>query len=386
MAAEGIELHHLKGCPAGQPKAAGRGRCNCKPRYRAFVYNPRSKKRETSKWGPSEAEARKWRAEAQEQLENGTSRPRGNVPMIGEIWDEWLAEAKAGDIGSKGGDYRASTLAGYERVWETKLGEFSSRKVTDLTHLELQEWIKQQTGKRSTKAHLLDPLHVVYKRALKYGHAAVNPTIGIELPGQKKEDVRFASREEAAELLRALRESDRAVWATAFYAGLRTSELRALRCSDIDLEAGVLKVERAWPDEEPKPSRPKSAASKRRVGIAPALADILKAHLEATGYRDNDLLFGRGGELTPFLRQSLSERAQRDWKAAKPKPLEPITRQNCRHTCASFMIASGANAKALSVVMGHESITITFDRYGHLMPGGEADVGRLLGEYLRPAA
>jgi hypothetical protein len=35
--------------------------------------------------------------------------------------------------------------------------------------------------------------------------------------------------------------------------------------------------------------------------------------------------------------------------------------------------------------MGHESIMITFDRYGKLMPGGESEVGRLLGAYLEAA-
>jgi len=45
------------------------------------------------------------------------------------------------------------------------------------------------------------------------------------------------------------------------------------------------------------------------------------------------------------------------------------------------MVAAGADAKALSVMMGHASITITFDRYGHLMSGGEVEVGRRLDEY-----
>jgi integrase len=48
-------------------------------------------------------------------------------------------------------------------------------------------------------------------------------------------------------------------------------------------------------------------------------------------------------------------------------------------------IAAGASAKALSVVMGHASIEITFNRYGHLMPGSEDHVGELLGAYLAAA-
>jgi integrase len=49
------------------------------------------------------------------------------------------------------------------------------------------------------------------------------------------------------------------------------------------------------------------------------------------------------------------------------------------------MIAAGVNAKALSSYMGHSSITITFDRYGHLMPGNEDAAAELLDAYLERA-
>jgi integrase len=50
------------------------------------------------------------------------------------------------------------------------------------------------------------------------------------------------------------------------------------------------------------------------------------------------------------------------------------------------MIAAGVNAKALSSYMGHSSIQITYDRYGHLMPGNEEEAARLLDTYLASAA
>jgi integrase len=46
------------------------------------------------------------------------------------------------------------------------------------------------------------------------------------------------------------------------------------------------------------------------------------------------------------------------------------------------MIAAGCNAKALSTFMGHSSIQITMDRYGHLMPGSEEEAAGLLDAYL----
>jgi integrase len=50
------------------------------------------------------------------------------------------------------------------------------------------------------------------------------------------------------------------------------------------------------------------------------------------------------------------------------------------------MIAAGVNAKALSTYMGHASVTITLDRYGHLMPGNEQEAAGLLDAYLASAA
>jgi integrase len=49
------------------------------------------------------------------------------------------------------------------------------------------------------------------------------------------------------------------------------------------------------------------------------------------------------------------------------------------------MIAAGVNAKALSEFMGHSSITITLDRYGHLFPGSEDEAAALLDAYLERA-
>ena len=62
-----------------------------------------------------------------------------------------------------------------------------------------------------------------------------------------------------------------------------------------------------------------------------------------------------------------------------------LFRSECRHTFASLMIAASVNAKALSTYMGHANIGITLDRYGHLMPGNEAEAAGLLDDYLARA-
>ncbi|MHB8660065.1 MAG: tyrosine-type recombinase/integrase [Solirubrobacteraceae bacterium] len=65
--------------------------------------------------------------------------------------------------------------------------------------------------------------------------------------------------------------------------------------------------------------------------------------------------------------------------------LKPVTLHECRHTFATLMIAAGVNAKALQTFMGHSSITVTRDRYGHLFPGSEAEAAILLNAYLKDA-
>ena len=70
-----------------------------------------------------------------------------------------------------------------------------------------------------------------------------------------------------------------------------------------------------------------------------------------------------------FDASAVVDRARSAWRR---EGLEPITRE-CRHTGAAFMISAGVNVEAASAYMGHSSVTVTLDRYGHLMPGGEAE-------------
>ena len=68
------------------------------------------------------------------------------------------------------------------------------------------------------------------------------------------------------------------------------------------------------------------------------------------------------------------------WAAAGLE--ERLRLHQARHTYASFMIGAGVNAKALAQYMGHSSIKLTFDLYGHLMPGSEREAAALLDAFL----
>jgi integrase len=143
-----------------------------------------------------------------------------------------------------------------------------------------------------TIKNTLDPLRSIYRRAVNRDEVAINPTTGLELPAPRGKRERIASPDEAIMLLEALPEGDRALWATAFYAGLRRGELRALKWSDIDLKGRIIRVERSLDDGQRKRPgeeiEPKSNAGRRRVPIFEELHPELAAHKLRTGRKERD--------------------------------------------------------------------------------------------------
>ena len=157
----------------------------------------------------------------------------------------------------------------------------------------------------------------------------------------------------------------------------------ALRWEDVDLTKNLITVSRSW-DVKAGPIEPKSQKGKRTVPMPTVLREILIRHRFLTG-RSRGLVFGRSAE-RPFNDTSVSGRALTAWKVENrnrgDERVRPISLHECRHTFASLMIAAGVNAKALSTYMGHASVMITLDRYGHLMPGSEEEAAGLLDGYL----
>jgi integrase len=161
------------------------------------------------------------------------------------------------------------------------------------------------------------------------------------------------------------------------YAGMRNGGLRALRVDDVDPAAGVIRVERGW-DEKEGEIEAKSAAGKRKVPIPGALRDTVIEHVMSSG-RARIPAHPRPYRLRRLQREGVA--GPRRHRVAQGG-LNRITPHQCRHAYASLMIGAGVNAKALSTFMGHSSIQVTYDRYGHLLSGSEDEAAELLDAYL----
>ncbi len=373
----GIRVRHSKVCPSRSA-----GACRCRPTYQANVWSARESKR-LFKTFASLAEAKTWRTDAQVALRRGTMRA-GSTATLREVAETWLQGVKNGAIRNRSGHaYKPSAIRGYEAALVTRvLPELGGLRLSEIRRVDLQDFADRLCAEAldpSTVRNTLMPLRTIFRRAVARGEAALNPTSGLELPAMEGARDRIASPAEAAELLAALPERERALWATAMYAGLRRGELLALRWEDVDLAAGVIHVERSW-DVKEGAVGPKSRAGRRTVPIPAVLRDYLVEHKLRSG-RHVGLVFGTS-YAQPFTPSNIRKRANAAWLGAG---LEPIGLHECRHTFASLMIAAGVNAKSLSAYMGHSSVTITLDRYGHLMPGNESEAAHLLDTYLARA-
>jgi integrase len=303
-----------------------------------------------------------------------------------EAAQAWLAGAADGSIRTRSGDrYKPSALRGYEQALRTRiLPELGPAKLSEVGRADVQALADRLLTlglDASTIRNALMPLRAIYRRAVSRGEVALNPTTGLELPAVRGRRDRIASPEEAAALLAALPDEERALWATALYAGLRRGELMALAWEHVDLAAGVIRVERSYDPRAGAYVGPKSRAGTRKVPIASVLREHLIAHKLRFGRSDGLVFATRNG--TPFDSWRVKARADRAWRAAR---LAPIGLHDSRHTFASLMIGAGVNAKALATYMGHASISITLDRYGHLMPGNEEEATSLLDRYLARAS
>jgi integrase len=294
--------------------------------------------------------------------------------------DAWLEGAREGWIRNRSGDrYKPAAIRAYEIGWRVRVKpELGSMRLSDVTRNEIQDLVDRLVAEgwnASTVVVTIASLRVIYKRALARGEVAVNPVVGVQMPAVRGGRNRIATPIECSELLDALPARDRPLWATAMYAGLRRGELMALRIEDIDLDRGVINVRRGWDTLEGEITT--KSGRERTVPINRTLRGYLEPHLRGLPWSEG-LVFGVNDRST-FNGTPLLKRAERSWEHAN---LPRITLHECRHTFASLMIAAGVNAKALSTYMGHATISITLDRYGHLMPGNEDEAAEKLDEYL----
>jgi integrase len=381
---EGIEIRHSRLCETMD----GGERCTCQPSYRAIVYD-RGVKAHVKKTfsGPGAArEAKAWRAAKITAQERGQQISPSRMTLR-QAAEAWLAGAEAEPptmLTRSGTAYKPSALREYRRNYYNYLDDdLGARPLAEIRRRELNRLVKEWQGRGlsgSKIRNIILVLRVLYREAIENEELEVNPTVRLRLPNGSKPRDRAAGPAEAKELLAVLPDDLRALYATAYYGGLRRGELRALRWEDVDLEGddrdlkGGLGVRHSWDDVDGEIG-PKSGAGERTVPLHRRLREPLVELKAATGRDGHDFVFGKSTD-SPFVPWTIGERASRAWKAANEKraeqelePLRPIGLHECRHSYSSCLNAvEGIPETRQNWYMGHGGRSVQSD-YRHQLEG-----------------
>jgi integrase len=327
----------------------------------------------------TKSEARRWAAEREADLRRG----EWIDPRLARVtFGEWAADYLTTIV-----HLRTITRGDYQRVLNAHLlPVFAKRPIASIEPIDVRRFMaeKQAAGQA---AKSLQKLRLVLRQVLELARASgaikSNPCDGLRLPKAVQMEPTFLSADQVEALARATRTPYDLLVRLVAATGLRPSEACGLRVGRVNLMKRTMEISEALTVVGGRTEvGPTKTYARRTVGIPRSLCDDLGAHLAdrvATLDRPldpDDYVFTapRGG---PLRRDLLFKRFVRP--AIDAANLPPNLRlHDLRHSCAALLIELGAHPKAIQERLGHSSITVTMDVYGHLFPAiNEALTDRL---------
>lgn len=275
---------------------------------------------------------------------------------------------------------RVRTHKRYRELLELHvLPTLGRRRLASLAPGDVQELLTTKLASglsAQTVRHIRTVLRTALGQAERWGYVGRNAAALADPPRVVRHEVQPLSAEQARTLLAHVR-GDRfeALYTVALALGLRQGEALGLRWSDVDFETATLAVRQALyrAGGEVRFVEPKSAQSRRTLVMPPIVASALRAHrarqhqerlAAGSDWQDTGLVFtSRRG--TPLVGGDVTKRLQRHLQAAG------LPRQrfhDLRHACASLLIAQGVHPRLVMETLGHSTITLTMNTYGHVMP------------------
>ncbi len=412
----GIEVRHeercrktkIKGRDEAAKEARKKARCNCNPSYRAWVFDAATSKPVKRPWTKDEGRAKSERRDLEVRVE------KDEVLVSAEpVFTEWVQEVFLPGIASgaihsdEGEPYKPSTERSYRSALTKHVvvaAEFKNKRFDQITQKDVRDFVarKMSEGPDNSDAlytagaihKIVNPMRAAFRYAIYHHLTTNNPLTDLKLPragkrvvvmkasGEKGEMV-IRDADEVIEMIEVLPEHLRAMFATAALAGLRRGELRALRIRHIDFFSDVPTINvRLSMDQLKGEVTLKSNAGRRDVPIIEDLRPYLAAQVASLGLdaRPDDKVFPPLGKRVHMDPTDYLERCRVVWGE---HDIAPLGLHDARHTFASLLIASGADMKQISSVMGHASIKVTYDIYGHLLPSSNADLYEKMNAFMR---
>jgi integrase len=200
-----------------------------------------------------------------------------------------------------------------------------------------------------------------------------------------RREMTFLNWDESVRLAEAHNERFRPMIYVAVDTGMRWSELVGLRRASVDVSRYKIRVTEQLvqlTDRSFVRPPPKTAAGRRSITVSPFTADILSEHLERSANPGPDGLVFPNAAGNPL---STSSFQSHHFNKAQRLAGVSCRFHDLRHTSVALAIAAGAHPKAIQVRMGHASINVTLDRYGHLLPELDEAIAQTFGRELEEA-
>ncbi|HIJ62253.1 MAG TPA: site-specific integrase [Rhodospirillaceae bacterium] len=354
------------------------------------------------------------------EVKQGTHTADSTSVTVFDAGRLWLDRCRKGS--AEQDPLERSTVREYERYVEeyinhaewgigpVKLSRLDSTAVSDFLDRLMKVGGKSKAMARKVKAALSALLSDANERKLVSRHVIREASVKrTRRKSREKTKVEIPTKDELRAMLELVDDSFRSFLITAVFTGLRASELRGLTWDNVNFEAGTITVsQRAdrWNDI----GDPKSSSGHRTIPMTPmvrnALQEWLKRQIERATIRrqaeldrsfkngaeppaekpPTKLVFANGAgnveslgniyrrQFAPLqIQAGCIEPSGRTEKDGRPIMRAKYGLHALRHAAASLFIEQGFTAKKVQTLMGHSSIQMTFDTYGHLFPSPDDD-------------
>ncbi len=206
----------------------------------------------------------------------------------------------------------------------------------------------------------------VFAQAVDDRLIARSPFANVALPNDRQRvDMHFLTAEQVNDLADAIDARFRAAIYLGAYGGLRAGELWALRVERLNLLAAIVDIAASMTEAGGLQAGPTKTGKRRSITIPRFLAQMLGEHIGRYPCEDGWVFTApQGGAV-----HHRNLRRRQYARAVRAAGLPPGVRfHDLRHTCAALLIAAGRHLEEVKNYLGHSSIRVTSDRYGHLFP------------------
>ena len=294
------------------------------------------------------------------------------APTLEGLFERWFVDVMAREV-------VRSTIDNYRSIVKFHiLPTLGRKKVDELTVAEVDRLLaaKIAAGLSPSTVHRIRAvLSQCLDQGIRWGVAQRNVARLSRSPKLIRPEGRTLSPEQARGLLASLRgHRNEALYTLMLSTGMRRGEALGLKWGDVDLEGGVVRIRRSLKREGGHivTADTKTLKSRRAVNLPEPVVELLTRHRDQQEKQRVDLgaaWVETGFVFTSSIGTPIDPRnLYRDFqKVCENAGLSHWHPHELRHSAASLMLANGVKLQVVSQVLGHSSIRMTADVYGHIL-------------------